>query len=67
MYHAIKDELDYFEEKFAKLLHFFLSKMSDLDLDPVHLFRIQLYQKVPYLTGSGSTTLTGGSLSMNIL
>jgi hypothetical protein len=63
----LKTNWTIFEEKFAKFLHFFLSKMSDLDPDPVHLFRIQLYQKVPFLTGSGSTTVTDGSPSINIL
>ncbi len=43
--YVIKDELDHFEKKCAKIKQTFLSKRSDPD--PVHLFRIQPGQKVP--------------------
>jgi hypothetical protein len=57
----IKDELNYFEEKFAKIAQIFLSKSSDLDLDPdsVQLIwiRIRPGPKVRDQTESGSTAL----------
>ncbi len=39
--YLIKDELDYLEEKFAKMIQIYLSKRSDLDSnpDPVQIFR----------------------------
>ena len=42
--YVIKDEVSHFEEKFAKIIHIFLSKRSDPDLDPMQLSRIQ---KIP--------------------
>jgi hypothetical protein len=49
--YVIKDELDLWEEKFAKILQNLLSKRSDPDKDPVQIFLIWSRPglKVPYL------------------
>ncbi len=47
--YVFKDELDDFEEKFAKTIWNFLSKRSDPDLVQLFWVRIRPGQKVPDL------------------